>query len=248
MVKLKCTISYDGTNFFGSQIQPNKRTVQGEIERALQKMHDGKRVRIYASGRTDTGVHAKGQVIHFETPLSIPVQNWKKALNSLFPDDIYVHDIKQVTADFHAQFDAIAKEYRYFVLQNEEKDVFRRNYVFHYPYRLDLEKIERACQLFKGTHDFTSFCAAGSSVKGSKVRTLYEVRCEQKRDEFMFVLRGNGFLYNMVRIIVGVLLDVGSGRLEPEEIPKLIAAKDRTKVGKTAPANGLFLWKVIYEN
>src|SRR5690625_406246 len=248
MEKLKCTISYDGTHFFGSQIQPNKRTVQGEIERALQKMHDGKHVRIYASGRTDTGVHAKGQVFHFETYLSIPERNWKRAPNSLLPDDIYVHEVKRVAADFHAQFDCVAKEYRYFILQNKEKDVFRRHFTYHYPYVLDLSQMKRACELFQGTHDFTSFCAAGSSVKGSKVRTLYEVRVEQKKDEIMILLPGDGFLYNMVRIIVGVLLDVGNGRLKADDIPVLIAAKDREKVSKTAPANGLFLWDVIYES
>lgn len=248
MQKLKCTVSYDGTNFSGSQIQPNKRTIQFEIEKAMKQIHKGKQIRIYASGRTDTGVHAKGQVFHFETDLAIPQRNWKKALNAILPDDIYVIKVEHVSLDFHAQFDAIEKEYRYFVLNRKENDIFRRNYTYFYPFEVDMDEIRQACKLFEGTHDFTSFCSARSTVKGSKVRTLYEVSCEKCDDEIIFILRGNGFLYNMVRIIVGVLLDVGSGKISTSDIEEMFRVKDRTAAGKTAPPNGLFLWAVKYED
>lgn len=246
MQKLKCTISYDGTHFSGYQVQPNKRTIQYEIEQAIARIHKGKKIRIYASGRTDTGVHAKGQVVHFESDLNIPVNNWKKALNAILPGDIYVQKVEHVSLEFHAQFDAVEKEYRYFVLNREEKDIFRRNFVYHYPFHIDMEAMKQACKLFEGTHDFTSFCSARSTVKGSKVRTLYEVRCEKTGHEILFTLRGNGFLYNMVRIIVGVLLDVGSGKVLLSDIEKMFQQKDRTIVGKTLPPTGLYLWEVKY--
>ena len=140
------------------------------------------------------------------------------------------------------------KEYRYIVLNKKERDVFKRNYMYYYPYPLQIDKIQQACKLFEGTHDFTSFCSARSTVKGSKVRTLNEVRCEENDDEITFILRGNGFLYNMVRIIVGVLLEVGSGKTTERDIEQMFAAKDRTFAGKTAPPEGLYLWHVKYEN
>ncbi|MEI3614549.1 tRNA pseudouridine(38-40) synthase TruA, partial [Pseudogracilibacillus sp. SO30301A] len=248
MQKLKCTVSYDGTNFSGSQIQPNKRTIQFEIEKAIKKIHKGKQIRIYASGRTDTGVHAVGQVFHFETDLLIPRKNWKKALNAILPDDIYIKKVENVSLNFHAQFDAIEKEYRYFVLNNKETDVFKRNYSYFYPFAIDMDIIKQACKLFEGTHDFTSFCSARSTVKGTKVRTLYEVSCEKQADEIVFILRGNGFLYNMVRIIVGVLLDVGSGKLSMNDIEEMFRKRDRSAAGKTVPPTGLFLWTVKYED
>lgn len=248
MPKLKCTIRYDGTNFSGFQVQPNKRTVQGEVERALQQMHHGTFIRINGSGRTDAGVHAKGQVFHFNTPLEIPLENWKKALNSLLADDLYIVKVEEVSDDFHAQFDAVEKEYRYFVLNEKERDIFRRHYTYHYPYDVDLALIKHACKMFEGTHDFTSFSSARSAVKGTKVRTLTRVDCKRKDDELVFILRGDGFLYNMVRIIVGMLLDVGSGVMKLEDIETIFQKKDRRFAGKTLPPNGLFLWEVTYRD
>lgn len=244
--RYKCTISYDGTQFSGFQIQPNKRTIQGEIERVLMKIHKNKHVRIYASGRTDAGVHAKGQVFHFDTTLGIVEAKWRQALNALLPSDIYVHHVEEVSPDFHSRFDATEKEYRYFVLNSKERDLFRRHYTYYHSTDLNLELIQQACLLFEGTHDFTSFCSHRSTVKGSKVRTLYEVICTKDNDEIQFILRGNGFLYNMVRIIVGVLLDVGAGKVDINNIEKMFQEKDRTVVGKTLPPEGLFLWEVKY--
>lgn len=246
MKNVKCTISYDGTNFFGYQIQPDKRTVQGELEKALRTIHKGEHVRVYSSGRTDTGVHAKAQTIHF-TPIGHLVNvNWKRALNSLLPNDIYVHDVEFVPESFHVRFDAIAKEYRYYVITTKEHDVFKANYTYQIPDELNIEAIKEGCKYFEGTHDFTTFSSAKSTVKGSKVRTLFKVKCNQKENEYEFIFRGDGFLYNMVRILVGALIDIGRGKIMPEDIPNLIEKKDRTLVGDTAPPHGLYLWKVFY--
>ncbi|WP_042145447.1 tRNA pseudouridine(38-40) synthase TruA [Paucisalibacillus sp. EB02] len=247
MPKVKCKITYDGTNFFGYQVQPKKRTVQGELEHALEKIHKGEKVRVYASGRTDTGVHAKDQTIHFETNLTIPGGSWKKALNALLPNDLYIRHSEVVPNDFHARYNVREKEYRYFVLNNAEPDVFQRNYVFHYRYDLDFNAVEEACKYLIGTHDFTTFSSAKSTVKGDKIRTLFEATCHREGDQIEFIFRGSGFLYNMVRIIVGTLLEVGQGKKKPVDIKRILEAKDRKLAGKTAPAHGLFLWKVDYK-
>lgn len=248
MQKIKCTISYDGTNFSGYQIQPNKRTIQGEIEKVLSTMHKGEFVRIYSSGRTDTGVHARRQVFHFETDLQIAEDNWKRALNSQLPEDIFVHQVEKVDEPFHARFSAQSKEYRYFVLLTEERDVFLRHYRYMTREQFDIAAIEAACKVFEGTHDFTAFSSARSTVKGDKVRTLYEVSVSQQDNELCFILRGNGFLYHMARIIVSVLLDAGKGLVSPKEIKEMFAKKSRGTIGKTLPPEGLFLWQVHYEN
>lgn len=246
MKKYKCTISYDGTNYSGFQIQPRHRTIQGTIEKALAQMHQGTLIRIYGSGRTDTGVHAKGQTFHFESKLNIPSENWKRALNSMLPDDMYIKNVEEVDTSFHARFDAREKEYRYYIITHDEVNVFKRNYTYHYPYRLDLVKILEACQYLQGTHDFTTFSSAKAAARGSRVRTLSKVTCHQQDDTFEFIFRGNGFLYHMVRILVGALIDVGNGLLYPSDIPNLLEAKDRQLLGNTAPPQGLYLWEVIY--
>lgn len=246
MARMKCVIAYDGSAFSGYQIQPDKRTVAGELEKVLKKMHKGESVRIQGSGRTDTGVHAKGQVIHFDTALQIPEESWKRALNSLLPDDIYIKDVKKAEEGFHARYDAKSKEYRYYVQTTPEPDVFKRKYVCHFPYELNMEAMEKAAAYLKGTHDFTAFSSVKATVKGSRVRTLYELSCKSYDEGIYFVFHGDGFLYNMVRIIAGFLLDAGRGKRKPEEIPALFEAKDRSKVGLTAPPEGLYLYKVIY--
>lgn len=244
--KYKVTISYDGTNFYGYQIQPDVRTVQGEIEKVLATMHHGKRVRIHGSGRTDSGVHAKGQVFHFSTKLNIPEQNWKQALNAQLPDDIHVHEVKRVPKRFHARFSAAKKEYRYFVLQTEEPNVFLRNYRWMINDRLDVSLIEEACKVFIGKHDFTAFSSRRSRTKGSKVRTLYNVAVEENGDELVFILEGDGFLYHMVRIIASILVDAGRGLITPDQIEEMFETKDRGIFGRPAPPQGLYLWNVTY--
>ncbi|GIO22980.1 tRNA pseudouridine(38-40) synthase TruA [Oceanobacillus sp. J11TS1] len=247
MERIKCTIAYDGAGFAGFQVQPNQRTVQGTVEKALAKIHKGETIRIQASGRTDTGVHAVGQVIHFDTPLTIPERNWKQAVNTLLPDDVRINKVEKVSDAFHARYSVKQKEYHYYVLNREDPDVFRRDYVLHFPRSIDIEAIQAACKHLEGTHDFTTFSSAKSSVKGSKVRTLFHASCEKKGDDMEFIFRGSGFLYNMVRIMVSALLDVGIGKRKPEDIPELLAAKERGKLGKTISPNGLYLWEVSYD-
>lgn len=246
MQKFKCVLSYDGTNFSGFQIQPKKRTIHGEIEKALQKIHKGQHIRIQASGRTDSGVHAKGQTFQFESPFDIPESNWEQALNTLLPNDIYIHKVEKAPSSFHVRYDATEKEYRYYIWNERERDVFKRNYVYLFPYSLDVYEMQKACTYIVGTHDFTTFSSAKATTKGSKERTLYEVTCDKRGAEIEFVFRGNGFLYHMVRIIVGVLLDIGQGRRKPTDIPGLLRKRDRQLLGETVPPQGLYLWGVKY--
>ncbi|MFD1363558.1 tRNA pseudouridine(38-40) synthase TruA [Lentibacillus salinarum] len=246
MAKIKCVFSYDGTNFSGLQIQPQVRTVQGELEKALAKIHKGAHIPIHPSGRTDKGVHAKAQTAHFETDYRLTPADWKRAINSLLPPDIHVDKTEQVPDSFHARFDVLEKEYRYYILNDAEPDVFKQNYLYHYPYQVDIKKMQEAGKFFEGTHDFTTFSSAKADIKGSRIRTLYEVSCQLNGSEIEFVLRGNGFLYNMVRIIVGTLLDVGRGKQNPSDIAALFAMKDRQAGGDTLPPQGLYLWQVRY--
>jgi tRNA pseudouridine38-40 synthase len=245
MRRIKCTISYDGTSFSGYQVQPNKRTVQSEIEAALQKIHKGSKVPVTASGRTDAGVHAFGQVFHFDTPIEINGAGWQRALNANLPDDIYVKAVEVVDDNFHARFDVEKKTYRYRVLNATAADVFRRNYVLHYPYSLDVDRMKQAATILVGTHDFTSFCSTRTAVE-DKVRTIYQLDILKEQDEIIFEISGNGFLYNMVRIIVGTLLEIGAGKRQGDELTSILEKCDRTLAGKTAPANGLYLWRVVY--
>ncbi|MFD1039126.1 tRNA pseudouridine(38-40) synthase TruA [Virgibacillus byunsanensis] len=247
MARLKCIISYDGSLFSGFQIQPKKRTVQGEMEKALTKMHKGTPIRIQASGRTDTGVHSKGQTVHFDSAYDIPTTNWKQALNTLLPGDLYVWEVGIVSDTFHARYDVVEKEYRYYIWNEKEIDVFKRNYAYQFPYTLNVTAMQEACRYLEGEHDFTTFSSAKATTKGSKKRTLYQAVCEQNGNEIVFIFRGSGFLYNMVRIIVGVMLDIGQERRKPSDIVELLAKKDRQMVGETVPPQGLYLVAVKYK-
>ncbi|WP_186576140.1 tRNA pseudouridine(38-40) synthase TruA [Aquibacillus kalidii] len=247
MNRIRAVISYDGTNFSGYQIQPNGRTVQEEIEKALVKIHKGLVVRVVASGRTDAKVHAKGQVVHFDSHLNIPNENWKRALNALMPEDIYVKEAFLVDQQFHARFDVVEKEYRY-IIHTAEKDIFLRNYVYAIHESLNIQAMSDACQYVVGEHDFTSFCAANTNVKGDKIRTIYHATCTEVGDKVTFTFKGSGFLYNMVRILVGTMIEVGREKLSPQDMVNIIEAKDRKKAGKTAPPQGLYLWNVVYPN
>lgn len=245
MPKYKCIISYDGTAFAGYQVQPEKRTVQSELEAALGKMHKGDKVKVTASGRTDAGVHAKGQVIHFQSLNELPIVNWKKALNALLPHDIAVLDVEKVPEGFHARFDPIGKEYRYRINRGPLRDPFTRNYAYHYPYPLDIKGIREAIPYLEGTHNFTSFCATNTNVV-DKVRTIHKIELIEEGDALTFRFVGTGFLYNMVRILVGTLLEVGNGKRKPYDMKEILSKQDRQCAGKTAPGHGLYLWKVFY--
>ncbi|WP_127777537.1 tRNA pseudouridine(38-40) synthase TruA [Peribacillus frigoritolerans] len=246
MPKYKCVIAYDGTDFAGYQVQPEKRTIQSEFEAVLAQMHKGTIIKVTASGRTDSGVHAKGQVLHFESPLTFPTENWIKAFSALLPTDIIVLEVDIVPDDFHARFHTTGKEYRYIVARSKLRDPFKRNYAYHYPYPLNVEAMREAISYLIGTHDFTSFCSAKTEVV-DKVRTIKEMDFEEGDDFMVFRFVGEGFLYNMVRILVGTLLDVGSGKMSPHDMSGILDKKDRSFAGKTAPAQGLYLWKVFYK-
>ncbi|GAA1386957.1 tRNA pseudouridine(38-40) synthase TruA [Peribacillus frigoritolerans] len=246
MPKYKCVIAYDGTDFAGYQVQPEKRTIQSEFEAVLAQMHKGTIIKVTASGRTDSGVHAKGQVLHFESPLTFPTENWIKAFSALLPTDIIALEVDIVPDDFHARFHTTGKEYRYIVARSKLRDPFKRNYAYHYPYPLNVEAMREAISYLIGTHDFTSFCSAKTEVV-DKVRTIKEMDFEESDDFLVFRFVGEGFLYNMVRILVGTLLDVGSGKMSPHDMSGILDKKDRSFAGKTAPAQGLYLWKVFYK-
>ena len=247
MNRVMCTVSYDGTSFQGYQVQPNERTVQGEIQKVLGKIHKGEEVRVVASGRTDSRVHAVGQVIHFDTPLSIAEAAWKKALNANLPADIRIISSKYISNEIHARFDVDRKEYRYKIDIGQDQSVFRRNYAYHYPFELNKDSIRKAMTNLLGTHNFTSFCSARTEVE-DKVRTIYELDLLEEDSSLTVRIVGNGFLYNMVRIIVGTLLEVGQGKKDSSEIITILENKDRATAGKTAPAHGLYLWEVFYRD
>ncbi|WP_395533441.1 tRNA pseudouridine(38-40) synthase TruA [Enterococcus lactis] len=248
MVRYKAIIAYDGTNFNGFQKQPNGRTVQEEVEKTLQKMANGKEITVFGSGRTDAGVHAIGQVIHFDYPEERPLERMRFALDTQSPEDIAVRQVEIVSEEFHARYLVKEKTYQFRVDIGKPRSPFRRQYASYYPYPLDLGKIQRALPDLLGTHDFTSFCASGSSIE-DKVRTIYEAKMEvnETKDELLFTFRGNGFLYKMIRILVGTLLKIGNGRLPEDSIPAIIAKKDRNAAGPTAHPEGLYLYEVKYE-
>lgn len=248
MRRLKATISYDGTAFAGYQVQPGERTVQLELERVLLVMHKGEVVRVTASGRTDARVHATGQVIHFDTPLSIPCEKYMKALNVQLPRDIRVLAIEEVASDFHARFSVEGKRYRYIWNCEEIQSPFRRFYTVETNgIKPDVEKMRVAANYIIGTHDFSCFCAANTSVV-DKVRTVHDLSFEWHGEELHMTIEGNGFLYNMVRIIAGTLWEIGTGKKEVKKILDIISSKDRATAGKTAPAHGLYLEKVVYKS
>lgn len=247
--RYKVTIAYDGTNFAGFQIQPNQRTVQSVIERAVNKMSkNSEYITIYGSGRTDSGVHALGQVIHFDFPHEMSAESMIKALNSLLPLDCVVVDCQIVPDTFHARYATHSKRYLYRVSQGYFVDPFKRNYTGHYKFPVDVKRIEQALPDVVGTHDFSSFVASGSQAK-SHVRTIYDatVRKDELQNELIFEFAGNGFLYNQVRIMVATLLEIGRGKRPVHDFLRLYEVKDRSQARETAPASGLYLKEVYYD-
>ncbi|MEY9971480.1 tRNA pseudouridine38-40 synthase [Lysinibacillus sp. RC46] len=246
MRRLKAIISYDGTQFSGYQVQPGERTVQAEIERVLAIMHKGEKIKVTASGRTDARVHATGQTLHFDSPLAIPVDKYMKALNVQLPRDIRVMSIEEAAADFHARYSVTGKRYRYIWSCEPVQSPFRRQYTVETNgVKPNVEAMQEAAKAIIGTHDFTCFCAANTSVK-DKVRTVTTLQFEWYGEELHMVIEGNGFLYNMVRIIAGTLWEVGIGRRDIENVELVVKSMNRDKAGKTAPPQGLYLEKVFY--
>lgn len=250
MKNIRMTVSYDGTRYYGFQTQPGGNTVQDHLEKAIFHLTQ-EEVKVIGSGRTDAGVHAKGQVINFHTRSPIPPSNWMKAMNSKLPDDIIVMESKEVPLDFHARKDAVAKTYCYFINLGPVMDVFHKRYELHYPKPLNIDHMIQAAKILEGTHDFTSFTSIHSQQR-SHIRTIHEIQLEQWKhgyengQKLKLTITGNGFLYNMVRIITGTLIEVGQGKRNWKEISSILEAKDRSKAGPTAPGHGLFLWRVNY--
>lgn len=248
ITRYKATVAYDGTYFSGFQIQPKERTVQGEIETALRMVHKDRFTRIHPAGRTDAGAHAKGMVFHFDFLNTIPIDGLFRAINTLLPLDIVLKKLEVVPNDFHARYDAVGKAYTFRIDNNSLHDPFTRDFVYHHSYPMNKEKVETALSVIKGTHDFTSFCSTKTD-KTDKIRTIYqaEIKIEPETNEWVFTFYGDGFLYNMIRIIIGTILEIADGRRHVSEMKKILTAKDRNKAGPTISAKGLCLEKVHYQ-
>lgn len=246
MRNIKLIIEYDGKEFNGWQKQPNKLNIQGTIEKAIEQI-TGEKVDLIASGRTDSGVHAYGQVANFKTNSNIPVEKIPMALNSNLKKSIIIKSAEEVDERFHSRITCKKKTYRYVINNSKYGTAIYRNLETHIPMKLDIEKMKLAVKYFEGEHDFKAFKASGTSSKSS-VRTIYRADViEKENDKIWIELTGNGFLYNMVRIIAGTLVDVGLGKIKPEEMKSIIESKNRENAGKTLPPQGLYLVKVEYE-
>lgn len=244
MKRIKLTAAYDGTNYHGSQIQNNGETIEGVLKRELEKLLN-EEISLIGASRTDAGVHARGNVYVFDTESRIPPEKFSYALNARLPEDIRIQDSCQVPPQFHPRHQDTIKTYEYRILNRKFPLPEYRLYA-HFSYdTLDLEKMQEACAYFIGEHDFASFCAAGSQVE-STVRTIYDLKVDRTGEIVTVSVTGNGFLYNMVRILVGTLLQVGKGEIAPEKIPAIIAGRDRNLAGPTAPARGLTLAEIRY--
>ena len=244
MRNIKLTIEYDGTGYHGWQIQPNVETIQGTIEGKLAQI-TGEMVRLVASGRTDTGVHAMGQVAHFKTHSSLDVLSFLRGLNSLLPEDIRVKDVEEVDEAFHARFSAKGKVYEYRIFNGELPSPFHRHFSWFVPGKLDLASMREAAMKLKGSHDFSSFCSTGSDHL-SHIREIYTIDVGIRRDLIIIGVEANAFLKQMVRNIVGTLVEVGRRKLTPSQFGDILEARDRRRAGIAAPAQGLFLVRVNY--
>lgn len=243
MRNLKITLQYNGENYCGWQRQPNSPGIQGTVENAIYEITKEK-VKVTASGRTDAGVHALGQVANFKTETNIPASRIPDALNAKLPKDISVISCEEVDMDFHARYNACGKTYRYLIYNKPYRSPLYKNLAYHVKYDLDWDKIRLEAKYLIGTHDFVGFMSSGSSVKDT-VRTIYDIKIEEHEGITSIEISGNGFLYNMVRIIVGTLVDIGRGRIK-HNMEEIINSKSRSMCGHTAPAHGLFLKKVNY--
>lgn len=244
MKNYKVIVAYRGTHYFGWQAQPKQKTVQGEVTKVISR-YVKEDISIHASGRTDQGVHALGQVFSFKGTLTIPVEKALFIMNNQLPEDIVFTCFEMMPDDFHARYSAIGKRYRYRLSTKDLRDPLQAGLVYHYKYKVDIAKMREAANLFIGEHDFVNFRATGSSAK-TTVRRIDEFSIIKKNDEIIFETCGNGYLYNMVRIMVGALLEVGQGRESIEYIADALSGKRQERIPKTAPADGLYLIEVFY--
>lgn len=244
MRNIKLTIEYDGTRYYGWQRQPIGNTIQQELEKAISKVIK-KYVEVIGSSRTDSGVHAKGYVANFKTNVKMPAEKFRDAINCKLPRDIVIIKSEEVDLDFHARYSSKGKTYCYTILNREYPCAINKDYVYYYRWKLNVEEMKKACKYFLGTHDFKAFQTPGGSVKTS-IRTISDLHIETNVDKIKIYISADGFLYNMVRIITGTLVDVGRGRITPDSLEDIILSQDRGKAGHTAPPYGLYLAEVYY--
>ncbi len=242
MRNIKLIIEYDGTNYHGWQFQPERRTVQSELEKALLQLTQ-EQVKLYCAGRTDTGVHALGNVVNFNTESKLALTIFEKGLNRFLPLDIRIIKAEEVAADFHARFSAKYRKYRYVI--SPIRHAIGRRYQWYCRYQLNFELIQQASQYLIGEHDFQAFSKADPQ-QPHYLSDVVALTWEQKDDCFVMEITANRFLHNMVRIIVGTMVEVGRGNLNPEQIPEILASRNRKLAGKTVPPNGLILVEVGY--
>jgi tRNA pseudouridine38-40 synthase len=250
MRNLKLILSYDGSEFAGWQVQPDAVTVQGTLASAIGRI-TGEKVLPQGSGRTDAGVHALAQVVTFVTESSVPTANFVKALNDILPASVRVLEAEEAAADFHARHSARAKTYRYRIYRAAICPPFLARYVWHYPYPLDEAAMITAAGVVEGEHDFTSFAAVDSErgregAPVSNVRRIFSSTWERDADEFVYIVKGSGFLHHMVRNLVGTFILVGKGTLQGHDLTRILEARNRSAAGATAPASGLYLVNVEY--
>ena len=245
MRNIKLTIEYDGKDYNGWQKQPNRLNIQGTIEKAIESIV-GHEVDLTASGRTDAGVHAYGQVANFKTDSQIPIEKIAIAINSRLKKSIVIKEAEEVDEQFHSRLNCKQKTYRYVINNSKQGTAIYRNLEYHISNYLDIENMKKAVKFFEGEHDFKAFKASGTSSKNS-VRKIYKAEVYKNDERIYIELTGNGFLYNMVRIISGTLVEVGMGKIKPEDIPTIIKSQKRENAGKTLPAHGLYLVNVEYK-
>ena len=236
-------VEYDGTNYAGYQLQPDQPSIQNELENALEKLYK-KRIRVHASGRTDAGVHAAFQIIHFDVLVELKNLNLKAALNTLLPKDIRVIDTAEGSEDFHARFSARERQYRYVI--STQTTALDRNRAWQVYQNLDIEIMKKCAELFIGEHDFTSFCSAQAEVDHKRC-IIYHSKWEQDGNRLIYRIHGNRFLHSMVRSLVGTMVEAGKGRFSVEDVKNMLESMDRTAGAVTAPPQGLTLMYVKYE-
>lgn len=245
MKRVKLVVAYDGTNYRGWQVQNNGETIESMLNRAISSL-TGEEIHVMGSSRTDSGVHAMGNVAVFDTEARMAADKFSYALNQRLPEDIRIQNSCEVPLDFHPRYQKTVKTYEYHILNREfPLPAYRLN--AHFTYRpLDIARMQAAARYLEGEHDFQSFCAAGAQVK-TTVRTIYELTVEKEGDLIVIRITGNGFLYNMVRIIAGTLMKVGMGEWEPERMTEILEGRDRKLAGPTAPAKGLTLMEIHFK-
>ena len=244
-MKYLIKFSYDGTAYCGYQKQKQKPSIEEELEKALQKINNNSPTKVCATGRTDKGVHAYCQYAHTELNVDITEKKLKRAINSNLPPDIHVIETKIVDDNFHARYDVLEKTYEYLINTGEYNPI-ERNYVFQYNYQLNIDKMQEAIKYFLGTHDFRAF-VTDNKEKENCIRTITKAEIETNNEKIKITFTGNGFLRYQVRNMVGILIKVGEEKISPEIVEKIIESKDRTKAGKTAPPEGLYLVDVKYK-